>query len=101
MARVTWTQTAQRQVRDIQLCVARDSPAAAASIVRQLRSNATRLAEYPAMGRTVPEYADPQIRELIVGPYRLVYRYTPEQNRVQVVNVSHASRRLPAEPDQP
>lgn len=87
-------------MREIQLYIARDSPAAAALMIRRLRSTAARLAEYPESGRTVPDYADTSIRELIIGPYRLVDRYVPGSDRVQIVHVSHASRQLPRVADE-
>jgi plasmid stabilization system protein ParE len=72
MARVVFTQTAKQHLREISEYIARDSPSAAKAIVRPLRSEAGRLARYPEMGRIVPEYDDPSIRELIVSPYRLM-----------------------------
>lgn len=48
---------------------------------------------YPQSGRVVPELANPAIRELIGGAYRLVYRLhglDPE-----VLTIHHAARPLP------
>jgi plasmid stabilization system protein ParE len=44
-------------------------------------------------GRVVPERSDPQIREVIVRPYRVVYRY--HLGEVEVATVFRASRQLP------
>jgi plasmid stabilization system protein ParE len=63
--------------------------------VRRLRDEAARLERFPEIGRVVPEHADPNIRELIVSPYRLIYRYLPARNRVQIIAVVHSSRQLP------
>ncbi len=98
MARVTWLSDARYDMREIRRYIARDSPAAAASMVQRLRAEAVRLAQFPETGRVVPEYGDPTIRELIVAPYRLMYRYQPERNRVQVIAVVHGSRQLPPLP---
>ena len=43
----------------------------------------------------VVEYADPTIREVIEGPYRLIYRTRSES--VQVLAVIHGARILPPE----
>lgn len=64
-------------------------------MVRRLRLEAGRLADHPAMGRVVPEYGDPAIRELIVARYRLVYRLEAEANLVRILGIVHGSRLLP------
>ena len=50
------------------------------------------LAEHPDMGRTVPEFAQPFLRELIHPPFRIVYRRDPQ--RVRVVRVWRSERLL-------
>ena len=100
MARVVFTRAAREDLRQIRLYIAQDSPAAATRMVRLLRLEAARLGQHPQLGRSVPEYADPTVRELIVAPYRLIYRYQPEHNRVQIVGVIHAGRLLPPLADQ-
>ena len=47
----------------------------------------------PALGRTVPTYDDPNLRELIVYPYRLIYRVLPD--RIDVIAVFHGAQQLP------
>jgi toxin ParE1/3/4 len=42
----------------------------------------------------VPELTDPQIREVVQGSYRIVYRVTKEQ--VHVLTVHHAARMFPS-----
>ena len=39
-----------------------------------LVSSAKRLADFPEMGRMVPEFDDPSIREIIVRSYRVIWR---------------------------
>jgi toxin ParE1/3/4 len=95
MAQVRWLGSAREDLRQIRQYIAQDSPSAAAAMVRRLRGEAARLDRFPERGRVVPEYADPAIRELIVAPYRVMYRYQPERNRVQIIAVVHGSRLLP------
>ena len=99
MARVIWTDAAQADVKEIRRYIAADSPAAAADVVRRLRSEARRLARYPQLGRTVPEYGDPAIREIIVAPYRSMYRFLEDRDDVQVLTVVHGARMLRHPPD--
>ncbi len=51
------------------------------------------LADFPRLGAEVPEYEDESLRELLEGPYRIVYRVY--EDRVDVAAVVHGSRRMP------
>jgi len=55
------------------------------------------LAEHPDMGRIVPEFEQPFLRELIRPPFRIVYRC--ERKRVRIVRIWR-SERLLAVPDE-
>jgi toxin ParE1/3/4 len=50
------------------------------------------LADHPDMGRIVPEFDQPLLRELIRPPFRIVYRRDPQ--RVRVVRVWRSERLL-------
>lgn len=50
------------------------------------------LRDHPEMGRTVPEFGQPTLRELIHPPFRIVYRR--EKSRLQVVRVWRSERPL-------
>jgi toxin ParE1/3/4 len=92
-ARVTWSSRAQKEVAEIRNYIERDSKANAVQVVTQLVSAANRLRRYPSSGRMIPEWNDPVHREVIVGSYRLMYDYSPEQ--VVVFSVKHVRRRVP------
>ena len=96
MARVTVARPATERLREIHRFIAQDSPAAAVRMIRRIRAGVRLLAQHPEQGRVVPEYGDPAIRELIVAPYRVVYRYSADRNVVQVVAVYHSAQLLPA-----
>ena len=49
-------------------------------------------ADHPDMGRIVPEFEQPLLRELIRPPFRIVYRRDPQ--RVRVVRVWRSERLL-------
>lgn len=59
-------------------------------------TRAEALADAPRFGAEVPEYGDPDIREILEYPYRILYRVSGLD--VQVLGVIHASRRLPLTP---
>jgi len=52
-----------------------------------------RLETFPESGRIVPELDRPEIREVIVKPYRVVYRYRGEA--VEIATVFRSSRQIP------
>jgi plasmid stabilization system protein ParE len=65
----------------------------AATFVRRIREVARSLDELYDRGRVVPEFEAPDIRELIVGNYRLVYQVT--QSTVVILRVIHGARQIP------
>jgi plasmid stabilization system protein ParE len=50
------------------------------------------LADHPDMGRVVPEFEQPFLRELIHPPFRIVYRR--DRDRVRIVRVWRSERLL-------
>jgi len=92
MAEIVWTDRAQQDLREIVEYIARDSKAYAQSFGLRLRSSVDRLAAFPESGRAIPEDPDSGLREVIVQPYRLLYKIAP--NRVVVLTVVHGMRLL-------
>ena len=96
--RVHWTQAALRHLLAIHEHIARDSGVYALRMVDRLTRRAEQLARFPLLGRRVPEYEEPDIREVIEKPYRIIYRVKADQ--VDVLAVMHGARLLPpADPD--
>ena len=90
---VVWTDEAKAQLDDIFQYVARRSPRYARRVVDRLTRRSERIADFPMAGRAVPEVALPQLREVVEGPYRLVYHLRPD--RIDVVAVFHGARQSP------
>ena len=95
MTDVVWSQQAQDDLAAIRSYIARDSEHYAQLTIDRLVTAPDRLLTWPRSGRIVPEVGDENLRELIVGPYRIVYRVHPD--RLGVVTVFHGARefRLP------
>ena len=85
-----WTRRAIADVQAIKQFIAKDSPHAAHLVAQRLVAAVDRLILFPQSGRMVPELTDPQIREVVQGTYRIVYRVTKAQ--VHVLTVHHAAR---------
>lgn len=54
-------------------------------LVSEVMARIEALPDHPDMGRTVPEFNQPELRELIQPPFRIVYK--PEPARVRIVRV--------------
>jgi addiction module RelE/StbE family toxin len=75
--RVVWAESAARDLEEIVTFVARDSPGDAERLLAKLETRASALTRMPDCGRIVPEILHFGLRtwrELIVRPYRIVYR---------------------------
>jgi toxin ParE1/3/4 len=68
---------ASADLRRIGHRIARDNPRAAVDWIDKLRERARLAAKSPGLGRKVPETDREDIREAIVGNYRLVYLVQP------------------------
>ena len=69
--------------------IAADDPAAAARWIGRLLAAAEAAALAPLAGRIVPEHGSPDLREVLVRAYRIVYRVRPEGIRVVTVFEGH------------
>lgn len=89
--KVIWTPFALERVNDIARYIARDKPAAAAKWVKGLFRLFGRLSSQPHSCRVVPELNRPDIRELIHGNYRVIYKLTDE---IHILTVRHGRQQL-------
>lgn len=94
--KLSWTRQAREDLRAVRTHIARDAPATAAAYVRRLRVAVGRLREYPYSGQVVAEIGREDVREIVQGNYRLIYRVG--EDKVDVLAVFHGARILD-EPD--
>mgnify|MGYP002387125082 CR=1 FL=1 len=90
--RLVWTPEAKEDVRKIRDYVAKDSPGAAKALANRIKETAQRLRDSPLFGAEVPEFGRPEIREVLVGNYRIIY--VPGKSAVTILRVFHGSRLL-------
>ena len=79
-------------LRDIVLYVAPERPDVAKRLGLMLIERIKILGSFPFSGRVVPEFADPSVRELILKPYRIVYRVDDVAKVVGVARYWHGAR---------
>lgn len=94
--RVHWTATAINHLRHIHTYIGQSSPEYALRVVDRLTRRSQQIAQFPESGRIVPETDLPQIREVMEGPYRIMYHITPDQ--VDIIAVIHGSQQTPWAP---
>ncbi len=83
--KITWSPLAVEQVRDIASYIALDKPAVAVQWADQIFDSVEILLDFPKSGRIVPEINRKEIRELIQGSYRIIYKIKPKEILVLVV----------------
>jgi plasmid stabilization system protein ParE len=88
--RVIWAPRAIARAAEIARYIARERPDAAGRWVEGLFQKAASLGRQPRRGRKVPEVDRDDIRQVLHGEYRIVYRMDP--NRVVVLTVRHGRR---------
>ncbi|MCB1032226.1 MAG: type II toxin-antitoxin system RelE/ParE family toxin [Acidobacteria bacterium] len=92
--KIFWSDRAISDLAEIRDYIAEDSPAAAGRVLERIFSVVENLALFPDQGRQVPEAEDlPDVRELLVDSYRVIYRR--RSSEVEVASVVHARRDLP------
>jgi toxin ParE1/3/4 len=85
---VWWSGTAENDLVSIIEYVARENPLQASKIFAEIRKRAASLKTFPDRGRMVPELQNQGItlyRELMIGPWRVMYRVS--EDSVYVLSV--------------
>jgi plasmid stabilization system protein ParE len=93
--RVALSPSARRDLRDIVRYISLDSPERAITFGQFLVFHTKHLAEFPELGRVVPEFDNPLIREIVVRSYRVIYRVNHADCRVDVIRFWHSARGTP------
>lgn len=92
---VIWSPLALERVAEIATWIAQERPAVAARTVEELFSAVHRLGHFPQSGRQVPEFDRSDLREVIHGQYRIVYRVADDH--IAILTVRHSLQ--PMDPD--
>ncbi len=92
MATVIWSPRALRRLGEIWFFIAAGSETNADSVSERISQAALSLSDFPEAGRMVPEFERRDIREILVRPYRLIYRI--DGNTVVIITVIHGARRI-------
>lgn len=75
---VIWTQPAIADLKHIHDFIAEDSEHYAKKVAQEIRAKTDILNRLPEIGKTVPEVGKPEIQELHIYSYRIMYEVTDE-----------------------
>jgi len=92
---IIWAGVAENDLKKIIEYIATDSPANALITLKKIKQKASSLYTLPERGRIVPELKDQGIllyRELIVPPWRIIYRIS--EMKVYVLSVLDARQNV-------
>ena len=89
MVKIVWTELALEDLKIIHNYIAQDSTSYASRYIEKLLARVKQLETFPRSGKIVPEFGIDNIRELIEGNYRIVYRVNTEN--VFIARVQHSA----------
>jgi plasmid stabilization system protein ParE len=90
--KIRWSPTAIIHFEEIYNYIARDSEKYASIFAKKVMAIVKSIPDFPKAGRVVPEYDDENLREKILGNYRIVYRI--KRDIIEIVTISSGSRLL-------
>jgi len=92
---VEWSEISEKDLVAIIEYIADDNPSRAYEIFQEIRKKASNLRSLPEKGRIVPELQEQgitQYRELVIPPWRVIYRIS--EQKVYVLSVLDSRRNI-------
>ena len=90
---IIWSPLAIERAAEITAYISLDNPTAANKWVEKIFEKVKTLSTSPEVGRKVPEINRKEIRELIFGNYRIIYRL--EKAQISILTIRHGKQILP------
>ena len=90
---ISFTISAVHDLEDIRRWYSDNNvPEVGERLIGEVVSCLEQLTEFPECGRIVPEFGVAHLREIIMPPFRVVYRH--EKSKIRVVRVWRSERQL-------
>lgn len=87
--KIVWSPRGQRRLAEYARSIAEyDYPQTAYDWLLDMKSAVEHLADFPLSGREVPEFGNPDIREIIHRDYRIFYRV--KARKCEIISVRHS-----------
>lgn len=90
MGKIKWTREAVDWLNKVHDYVAFDKPGAAKNLINKIRQRTHILREFPEIGHRMEEEPDENIRILLYGHYRIVYRIKADRD-TDILGVFHGA----------
>ena len=87
---IRWSEQSADDLEAIFNFIARDSEHYARVFIQRIFDSIERLENFPQSGRMVPEYKSKNIREIILGYYRIIYKI--DKDSVTLLTIHHSSK---------
>ena len=94
MAKIEWSELAVFDLQSIYDYISEDSEVYAIRLINKFVVKVEVLDKFPNSGRIVPEFNANEIRELIEGNYRIIYRIEDIEKNISILRIHHAARIL-------
>ena len=92
--KVIWTREALQKLNGIEDFIRSNNPERAEIFINYLIEQGELISQNPKIGRIVPEILNPEIREIIVKKYRIVYKINKKNIIVLTVFEGHRLLRI-------
>jgi toxin ParE1/3/4 len=96
-SKINWTDLSIEDITNIAEFISKDSFHFAQIQTERFINAAKVLEKFPMYGKMVPEFTLPELRELIEGNYRIIYRIVSDE-RIDILTIHHSSRLLSNNP---
>ncbi len=90
--RIIWSPLAVERLAEITSHIAAHRSGAAEDLAEAIFAAVDRLDDFPEIGRQIPEFGRPDLRELLCLKYRIIYRITGE--RLEILTIRHSLQHL-------
>jgi len=87
--KLVWSKNARERLFETVHLIANDKPQAAKQWADKVIRVTSRLQSFPQSGRIVPELKRSEIREVIVGSYRIIYKLS---SRLTILTLFHGTK---------
>lgn len=93
MVQVKWLKTAKLDLKEIHEYISLDSKRLARLQVERIKEKTTLLKTHIGLGKIVEEIEIQEVRELIEGNYRIIYKII-QPNEIHILMIHHSARDL-------
>ncbi len=93
MVRIRFTKQSLFDLKEIYDYISYDSKKYAQYQILKIRNSIKILKQYQFSGKIVEEYNDENIREIIEGNYRIIYKILGD-DRIDIITIHHGARSL-------